>query len=328
MRLTLSKFLHLLTGATLLAILSVMAPDHSAWSESKRTVKLVVGVAPGGGSDTLARLLADQISQAQGVTMIVENRPGAGTVIATEGVSRAIPDGGTILLIASSYIINPSLKKLSYDPLTSFEPICQLTRSPHLVVVNDASPYRTLADLLNAAHVKPGELTMASNGPATGQHIAFEALKRAADVNMTYVPYSGDAPVINALLGNHVTAGIADYVDMAEQLKARKLRPLAIASRARIEQLPDVPTIAESGYKGYEVEGSQGTVAPAKTPKANVAQLIDWFTAALQTPMVSTSLEKLGLIAVRNCGTDFAYYLRKRYEEYGRIIREANIKAR
>ena len=115
---------------------------------------------------------------------------------------------------------------------------------------------------------------------------------------------------------------------MAEQLKAGKLRPLAIASRARIEQLPDVPTIAESGYKGYEVEGSQGVVAPAKTPKANVAQLIDWFTAALQTPMVSTSLEKLGLIAVRNCGADFAEYLRKRYDEYGRIIREANIKAR
>ena len=173
--------------------------------------------------------------------MIVENRPGAGTVIATEAVSRAIPDGGTILLIASSFIINPNLKKLNYDPLTGFEPICQLTRSPHLVVVNDASPYRALADLLNAASVKPGELTMASNGPATGQHIAFEALKRAADVNMTYVPYSGGAPVINALLGNHVTAATADYVDMAEQLKARKLRPLAIASRARIEQLPTYP---------------------------------------------------------------------------------------
>jgi tripartite-type tricarboxylate transporter receptor subunit TctC len=320
----LCKFLHLAAGATILTIVSVTVPDRGAWSQAARTVKLVVPVAPGGTSDTLARLLADQIGRTHGVTMVVENRPGAGTVIATEAVS----DGNTVLWVASSFLINPSLKKLSYDPLTSFEPICQLVRSPHLVVVNDASPYHTLADLLDAARTKPGELTMASNGPATGQHVAFEMLKRAADINMIYVPYSGGPPAINALLGNHVTAAIADHGDMDEQLKARKLRPLAIASRARIEQLPNVPTIAESGYKDYEVEGSLGIVAPAKTPKASVAQLIDWFAAALQTPMVTASLEKMGLIAVRNFGTDFADYLRKRYDEYGRIIREANMKAR
>jgi tripartite-type tricarboxylate transporter receptor subunit TctC len=322
------NFPHLAAGAAILTALSGTTPDRGAWSQAARTIKLVVAVAPGGTSDTLARLLADQIGRTHGVTMIVENRPGAGTVIATEAVSRAVPDGNTILMMASSFVINPNLKKLSYDPLTSFEPICQLVRSPHLVVVNNASPYRTLADLLDAARAKPGQLTMASNGPATGQHIAFETLKRAADLNMTYVPYSGGTPVINALLGNHVTAAIADYGDMAEQLKARKLRPLAIASRARIEQLPDVPTIAESGYKDYEVEGSLGIVAPAKTPKASVAQLIDWFAAALQTPMVTASIDKLGLIAVRNCGTDFAAYLHKRYDEYARMIREANIKAR
>ena len=324
MKLPLLRFLR--AGATILAILSLTAPNQGAWSQAARTVKLVVGVAPGGTSDTLARLLADQIGQAQGVAMVVENRPGAGTAIATEAVSRAVPDGNTILFVASSFIINPHLKKLSYNPLTSFEPICQLARSPHLVVVNDASPYRTLADLVDAARAKPGELTMASNGPATGQHIAFETLKHAAEFNLTYVPYAGSPPTVNALLGNHVTAAIADYGDMAELIKARKLRPLAIASRERIEQLPDVPTIAESGYKGYEVEGSQGIVAPAKTSKASVAQLINWFGTALQTPMISARLEKLGLIAVRNCGTDFADYLRKRYEEYGRIIHEAKIK--
>jgi tripartite-type tricarboxylate transporter receptor subunit TctC len=305
-----------------------MVPGHDARSQAARTVKLVVAVAPGGTSDTLARLLADQISRAQGVTMIVENRPGAGTVIATEAVSRAVPDGNTILLMASSFVINPNLKKLTYDPLTSFEPICQLTRSPHLVLVNDASPYRTLAALLDAARARPGELTMASNGPATGQHIAFETLKRAAGIDMTYIPYSGGPPTINALLGNHVTTAIADYGDAVQQLKAGTLRALAAASRARIAPLPQVPTIDESGYKDYEVEGSQGIVAPAKTPKESVAQLIDWFTAALQTPAIAASIEKLGLIAVRNCGSDFAHYLRKRYDEYGQIIRETNIKAR
>jgi tripartite-type tricarboxylate transporter receptor subunit TctC len=313
-------------AASCFAIVMLALAGDEAWPQTTRTIKVFVPVAPGGTMDTLARLVADQIGRTHDVTMIVENRPGAGTVIATEAVSRAVPDGNTILMMASSFVINPNLKKLSYDPLTSFEPICQLVRSPHLVVVNDASPYRTLADLLDAARAKPGELTMASNGPATGQHIAFETLKRAANINMIYVPYSGGPPTINAILGNHVTAAIADYGDMAEQLKARKLRPLAIASRARIEPLPEVPTIAESGYKDYEVEGSLGVVAPAKTPKASVAQLIDWFTAALQAPLVAASLEKLGLMAVRNCGSDFAAYLRKRYEEYGRVIRETNIK--
>jgi tripartite-type tricarboxylate transporter receptor subunit TctC len=322
------RSLHLVAGAILLSIISATVTHDDASSQSARTIKLVVGVAPGGTSDTLARLLADEIGRMQGVTMIVENRPGAGTVIATEAVSRAMPDGNTILFMASSFVINPHLKKLSYDPLTSFEPICQLARSPHLVLVNDASPYRGLADLLNAARAKPGELTMASNGPATGQHIAFELLKRAAGIDMTYVPYSGSVPVVNALLGNHVAAGIADYGDAGQLLKAGKLRPLATASRARIEALPDVPTIAESGYKDYEKEGSQGIVAPAKTPKESVVQLIDWFAAALQTPAVAASIEKLGLLEVRNCGADFAAYLRKAYDEYGRIIREANIKAR
>lgn len=322
------KSLHLTAGPILLSILSATVPHDSAWSQAARTIKLIVGVAPGGISDTLARLLADEIGRTQGVTMIVENRPGAGTAIATEGVSRAMPDGNTILFVASSFVINPHLKKLSYDPLTSFEPICQVARSPYLVLVNDASPYRGLADLLSAARAKPGDLTMASNGPATGQHIAFELLKRAAGIDMTYVPYSGSVPVINALLGNHVAAAIADYGDAAQLLKAGKLRPLATASRARIEALPNVPTIAESGHQDYEKEGSQGIVAPAKTPKENVAQLIDWFTAALQTPAFATSLEKMGLLGVRNCGDDFAAYLRKGYDEYGRIIREANIKVR
>jgi tripartite-type tricarboxylate transporter receptor subunit TctC len=315
-------------AASCFAIVMLAPVGNDAWPQTTRTIKLVVAVAPGGTSDTIARLLADQIGRTQGVTMIVENRPGAGTVIATEAVSRATPDGNTILLMASSFVINPHLKKLAYDPLASFEPICQLTRSPHLVLVSDASPYRTLAELLDAARAKPGELTMASNGPATGQHIAFEMLKRAAGIDMTYVPYSGGVPVINTLLGNHVTAAIADYGDAVQQLKAGKLRPLATASRARIELLPEVPTIAEAGYKDFEVEGSQGIVAPAKTPKESIAQLIDWFTVALQTPMVTGSLEKLGLISVRNCGSQFADYLRKRYEEYGRIIREAHIKAR
>src|SRR3989442_109056 len=184
------KLLHLTAGVAALASALVLSLTGGVWSQAARTIKLVVPVPPGGGFDTLARLMAEQIGRAQGLTMIVENRPGAGTAIATETVSRAAPDGNTLLFVAPAFVVNPHLRKLNYDPL-SFEPICQLVTSPQIIVVNGASPYRTLADLLSAARIRPGELTMASVGPAGANHIAVEKLKRAANVDVTYVPYSG-----------------------------------------------------------------------------------------------------------------------------------------
>ncbi len=248
-------------------------------------------------------------------------------MIGTEAVARAAPDGNTLLINANSFVINPHLRKLNYDPLTSFEPICYLASTPLFIAVNGASPYGTLAELLNAARAKPGDLTLASVGPATGGHIAFEMLKRAANVNLTYVPYSGNAPAINALLGQHVTSVLVDYTALVEQLKAGKLRALTTASSARIESLPDVPTVAESGYKDYELNIWYGLVAPAKTPKESVSQLAGWFTTALQVPEVKAKLVALALYPVGMCGADFVTFIRKQYDEYGRIIREANIKA-
>ena len=160
----------------------------------------------GGGADILARLLADQISRTQNVTMVVENRPGASNTIGTEAAARAAPDGNTLLIATPEFVINPHLRKLNYDPLNGFTPVCYLARSPQLFVVNSELPYRTLDDLLDAARAKPGELTLASAGPASGTHIAFETLKYAANVKMVYVPYQGSAPAVNALLAGHVTS--------------------------------------------------------------------------------------------------------------------------
>ena len=173
------QFLHLAAGAAALTVLVALA-NHGAWSQAPRTIKIVVPFPPGGTTDILARVLGEQIGRTQRVTVLVENRPGAGAVIGTEAVSRATPDGNTVLMTANSFVINPHLKKLNYDPLTSFEPICYLVRSPHVIIVNGASPSPTLGDLLGAARAKPGSLTMAGNGPATAHHIAFEMLKRAA----------------------------------------------------------------------------------------------------------------------------------------------------
>jgi tripartite-type tricarboxylate transporter receptor subunit TctC len=181
--------------------------------------------------------------------------------------------------------------------------------------------------LLNAARIKSGALTLASVGPATTQHIAIGVLKRVANVNMIYVPYPGDAPAVSALLGEHVTSALVTYPSAAEQLKAGKLRALATASRSRIEPLPDVPTVAESGYQDYEADTWFGVVAPAKTPAATISQLAGWFNSAVQATETKPKLMAQGQLPVAICGADFAAHLRKQYDDYGRVIREANIKA-
>jgi tripartite-type tricarboxylate transporter receptor subunit TctC len=316
-------------GAVILPIVStsIVSWTGNAASQTSRAIKIIVPYAPGGGTDVLARLLAEQVGQTQGATMVIENRPGAGSVIGTEAAARAAPDGNTLLVATSAFVTNPHLRKLNYDPLTSFAPICYLANSPMVIIVNSASPYHTLADLFNAARAKPGDLTMASVGPASGIHIAVEMLKHAANVKMTYVPYSGTALAVNALLGEHVTSVFAEYPTAAEQLKAGKLRALATASRMRNEALRDVPAVAESGYKDYDADAWWGLFAPAKTPADAISQLADSFTAAVQAPAIKPKLAAQGLIPVGTCGVEFAAFLRKQYDAIGSAIRDANIKA-
>jgi tripartite-type tricarboxylate transporter receptor subunit TctC len=271
--------------------------------------------------------MADEIGRAQGLTMVVEDRPGASSVIGTEAVAHAAPDGSTLLIAAPSFVINPQLKKLNYNPLTSFEPVCNLVSAPTILLVNAGSPYRTLADLIDAARAKPGDVTLATNGSGSSIHIASEMLKRAANVDITLVPYTGTAPVINALIGGHVTSAFTDYLAASEQVKAGKLRMLGVASRVRVETLPDVPTFAEAGYQGIEADAWFGVVAPAQTPKEKLSQMADWFISALRIPEVQTKVTSLGLFSVGVCGAEFGAFIRKQYDDYGRVIREANIKA-
>ena len=324
MKLSRRRFLRLAAAALTLSAVSFTLSDHGGWAQAPRTIRLIVPYPPAGTADIVARLLAEQIGRAQGPAIVIENRPGGGTAIGSEAVSRAAPDGSTLLINSPEFVINPHLRKLNYDPLTSFEPICNLVNSPTVIVVNSASPYRTLADLLNAARRMPGELTLASTGIF---QVAIEMLKRAANVNLTYVPYAGNAPASNALLGGHVTSVFAVYPTVSELLKAGKLRALAAASRKRIETLPEVPTVIESGYKDFEVDVWLGLVAPAKTPKDTILQIAGWFTAALKAPEIAAKLAGQESYPVGVCGADFAAYLRKQYDDIGRIIREANIKA-
>lgn len=223
--------------------LAIAVPGHRAWSQAARTIRVVISVPPGGSIDLLVRILADHISGTKGQSIIVESRPGAGGVIAAEAVARAPPDGNTLLVNNNGMIISAILRKVSYDPQASFEPICYLVTTPQLIVVNSASPYRTLAELVDAARARPAELSIASVGPNTTQHIGIERLKRLAQADLIYVPYPGGAPTVNALLGAHVTSAVLNWSEIGEQLTAGKVRALATMALRRIEPLPICPRL-------------------------------------------------------------------------------------
>jgi tripartite-type tricarboxylate transporter receptor subunit TctC len=317
---------HLAAGAAVLGILSVAPALHEAQAQSGRTVRAIVPTPPAGVNDLLARLMADYLGKTHGLSMVVENRAGAAEVIGTEAVARAAPDGNTILFGSSQVVINPQLRKVNYHPLESFEPVCLMVEAPLVISVQSSSPYRTLHDLLDAARTKPGSITMGSLGPGTPFDIGLAMLKNAAKVDITFVPFNGNGPSINALLGGHVTSAYNSYSSVNSQLKAGLLRPLAVSSKTRIPPLPDVPTVAESGFKDYEVAPWFGVYAPAKTPKETVTQFADWLSAALKAPEVKNKLAVQELYPMGLCGADFAAFLRKQQEDYGRAIKETNFK--
>ena len=316
-----TRLLLVLLACAQLALTAGPAPAQT------RMIKIIVPSTPGGGSDTIARILADYVSRAYNQSMVVENRPGASNTIGTEAVARSAPDGNTLVITTPEFVINAHLRKLSYDPLTSFEPICNLVQSPQLIVVNPTSPYRTLKDLLDAARTKPGELTMASAGPASSPHIAIETIRRATGVNINYIPYQGTTPAVNALMGDHLTSVMSSYPNVSELIRTGQLRALATTTAKRIQSMPDLPTVAEAaGIKDFDVDIWFGVNAAAKTPRELTSQLATWFTAALKAPEVKAKLDVQGLFEVGACGEAYAAFLRKQYDDYGRAIRDANIK--
>jgi tripartite-type tricarboxylate transporter receptor subunit TctC len=314
----------LLVALAIVTLISALAAP-AALSQAGRTIRLILPFPPGGPADAMARLVAQQIGASGGASMVVESHPGAGTEIGTEYVSHAAPDGSTLLVISPSFVVLPHVRKLNYDPLRDFMPICELAAFPPLIVVNSDSPYRTLGDFIAAAHAQPNALTYGTIGPATASQIAFEMLKQAAKVDITFVPFTGYTPAIQALLAHQVTAAQADLTTLQGQLQTGKLRALATTAAARVPVLPNVPTVIESGYKNVEAEFYGGVVAPAKTPQATIHQITRWFSDAIKAPEIKAKFASLGFIPGGQCGSDFGATIRKDYDNYGRTIREAHL---
>jgi tripartite-type tricarboxylate transporter receptor subunit TctC len=311
-------------GAVFGAVVLVFA-GTGVRPQSGETIRLILPFAPGGPAGVMARVVAEQIGATGGPSMVIESHPGAATEIGTEYVYRSEPDGNTLGIISNSFVTLPHLRKLKYDPLTDFAPICDLADFPPLIAVNSTSPYRKLADLIDAAHAQPGKPTLGSIGPGSSSQMAFEMLKREAKANITFVPFAGYTPAIQALLGNQITSVIADLASLQGQLQSGQLRALATMTAKRIESLPDLPTVTESGYD-VQQQFFGGVIAPGKTPKQKIANLIKIFSAALQSQEIRTKFIGYGYFPAGACGADYAAILRRDYDDYGKIVQETGMK--
>jgi tripartite-type tricarboxylate transporter receptor subunit TctC len=211
----------------------------AAWPQGGRTIRMILPFPPGGPADVMARLVAQQIGSAGGPTMVVESHPGAASEIGTELVSQAAPDGDTLGIISPSFVVLPYFRKLNYDPLKDFKPICELATFPPLLVVNGQSPYHSLADLIDAAHARPGVLTLGTIEVGSVTELVFEMLKHATKADITFVPFTGYTPAIQAVLGNQITAALADYSSVQGELQSGKLRALATTASDLPAECPD-----------------------------------------------------------------------------------------
>jgi tripartite-type tricarboxylate transporter receptor subunit TctC len=299
----------------------------SAEAFPAKPVRLVVPFPPGGTADLLARTLGDQLGSYWGQPVVIENRPGAGSMLATQYVQRAPADGYTLLVMAPSFVVNPMLQPdARYDALKDFAPIALAVTSPLVLVVNPTLGARSLKELGDLSRASPGKFSYGTVGPATTQQMLGEVLKGDSKIDWIYAPYPGGAPAVTALLGNHVTAVIGNYSEVSQQLAAGKLRALAVGSPERLEALPDVPTIAELGYDPAMGTIWFGIVAPAGTPRGVIERLQTDIVRALEVPAVRERLAAQNLYPARVPAGQFADFLAIQVQKYSRIIKDAGIK--
>ena len=293
-----------------------------------KPITLVVPSTAGNVNDAVARMIGLELQQAWGQPVIVENRPGAGTVTGTKLVQAAPKDGHTLLLTFTAHVQNPSLiKNTGYDPVKDFAAVSEVALSSVLLAVNPQFEARTVADIVKLAKAKPGELSYGSYGTGTTGHILGEQFKRAAGVDLIHVAYKGGAPLVNDLAAGHVKVGWVPVGTAMALIKAGKLRPVAFAGAKRSELMPDVPTLAEAGYKGFEPDAWMGLLAPAGTPKARVDALGAQVARIIKKPEVAQRMRELNLVPVGSNSAEFQAKLASDLSYWTRLIRELNITA-
>ena len=319
------------TKSALFALAALLLPAFSAddaWAlYPDRIVRIVVPFAPGGGTDVIARTLAQEMAKDLGATVVIENKPGAGTIIGTQAVAASEPDGYTLLMGTFANAVNPSLNaRLPYDPHKDFAPVALIARSFNIVVVNPKSPIHSIADLIAAAKADPDKLSYGTFGTGTSAHLAGELFKNMAKVNLTTVPYKGAAPGITDLIGGQIQVMFTTVASAASLIAGGQLRALAVTSAERSPAFPHLPTVAEAGVPGYSAESWYGLFAPARTP----ADVIDRLNKAAALAVQSEAFKRLavneGLVMIAGPPQELERYFRGEEERWRKVIQDAGIK--
>ncbi|TPQ38242.1 Bug family tripartite tricarboxylate transporter substrate binding protein [Cupriavidus pinatubonensis] len=315
--------------ASLVCAIGTVSPAQAQQPDyPNKPIRMIVGVAAGGGADFIARILAQEVGKSLGQAIVVENRPGAGGNIAAELVAKSAADGYTLLMANSSHAINVNLyHNLRFDALKDFSPISQVTANYFYFAVNPDLPVKTLGELVSYAKSKKGAMTYASAGNGQGAHLGMELFKKVASIDAVHVPYNGTAPSLAAVLGHTVDVSLLTPPAVLPNLAAKKLRVLAVTGLKRSAALPDIPTVAESGYPGFEVNNWQGLLAPAGTPPEIIAKLNQATIKALKQPAVVKQLETAGTEPVGSSPEEFKRFLAAEISKWGKVIEQSGARA-
>jgi tripartite-type tricarboxylate transporter receptor subunit TctC len=309
--------------------LSSAIGSHPAAAQNgypSRSIRLIVPAAPGGGTDFTARTIAQKLTESMGQTVIVDNRPGAAGNIGVDIAAKASPDGYTLVMPITSFSINPHLyAKLPFDTIKDFAPVVLASSAPLFLVINPSVPAKSVSELIAVAKSKPGQLNYANSGNGTTAHLAGELFKKMAGVDLISVPYNGGGPAVIDLFAGNVQIYFSTIPAALAQVQAGKLRGIAVTAKTRVNLIPDVPTVEESGLPGFEVIGWFGIFAPAATPKPIVARLNKEINAALRTPEIQKRFAGDGLVPGGGTPEELGNFLRAELTKWGALIKEAGI---
>jgi tripartite-type tricarboxylate transporter receptor subunit TctC len=313
---------------SLAVLVASLAPGTAAAQQyPAKPVRIVVGFAPGGGSDFIARVVANKLTERFGSQVIVENRPGAGSTLGAEYVVKSPADGYTLLLSPASYTVNPSVYKLSFDPLADITPIVQLSRGPYVVAVHPSVQAKTLKELVALARSQPDRLAYASSGNGSHVHVSTEYFLYTAGIRITHVPYKGTGPALNDTIAGTTQLIFGSVATALQHVKSGRLRALAVTTPKRIAAAPDVPTVAEAGYPSYEVTNWHGLVGPKGLPKDIVARLNREVNESLKSEDVKKILASDGLEPAGGSPEELAMIIKKEIGRWGEVVKRAGVKA-
>jgi tripartite-type tricarboxylate transporter receptor subunit TctC len=310
----------------LFALCLPAAPCHAQSSYPARAVRIVVPSPPAGGTDIIARVLAQHFSNSMGQQFFVENKPGAGNMIGIESVARAAPDGYTLLFVPSTLALNTVMyKKVSYDPVRDFAPITLAAAAPNVLVVNPKLPVQSVTELIALARQQPGQLTYGTPGIGTSPHMAMELLKSLAGIDLRHIPYRGTAPAMTDVISGQITAMFSNALTAKPQIESGAIRALGVSSAKRSEAMPDVPAIAQAGVPDYEATQWYGLAAPTGTPPDVIARLHGEAVRALATNDMKDKLASDGAEPVGTTPAEFAIHIKTELEKWAKVARAAKI---